>query len=147
MMGLHTELDRRFFVHQQALLDRDFVLATARLDAFLEVLLQHLADEEDLVLPKYEARGGDATDAPLRLFLGEHARIRDFLADFARRLERLRDRPDDRALLVLLDKEASFKNLLLHHDLRERNVLYPFLTARLSEAEQTALLADLRWPG
>ena len=147
MMGLHDELDRRFFAHQRALLDRDFARAARELDAYRERLARHMHDEESLVLPRYAQCGGDAGDAPVRLFRGEHDKMRTFVADFAQRVAALQRTPDDRALLELFDREATYKNLVLHHDLRERNALYPTLAAALPPAEQHAVLAQLAWSG
>jgi len=151
MMGLHDDLAQRFFAHQRSLLDRDFAAAARHLAGYRERLLLHMRDEETLVLPRYTAAGGDATDAPLRLFLGEHGKMRDFVADFERRTAALAASPDDRApndraLLELLDRQATYKNLVLHHDLRERNMLYPFVAAHVSAGEQATVLASLLWP-
>lgn len=140
MMGVHDELAQRFFAHQQALLDRDFARAARELAAYRETLFAHAHDEEQHVLPRYVELGGDATDAPLKLFLGEHKNLRAFVDEFVRRVAALAAAPDDRALLELFDREATYKNLMLHHDLREKNMLYPFLAARLSAAEQAAVL-------
>ncbi|MBX3462974.1 MAG: hypothetical protein KF830_07370 [Planctomycetes bacterium] len=147
MMALHAELDARFFAHQRALLDRDFGGAAAALADYRERLWRHIADEEEHVLPRYEALGGETTDAPVRLFLGEHGNLRKFVDEFTRSTAALAHTADDRALLALLDREAVFKNLLLHHDLRERNALYPFLAERLPAAEQAAVLALRSWAG
>lgn len=147
MMGLHDELGARFFAHQQALLDRDFALAAARLEEYRSRITRHMADEEEAILPHYVAAGGDRTDAPVKLFLGEHEKLRAFLADFAARLEALQQRPDDRSLLELFDRQATYKNLMLHHDLREKNMLYPFLGERLPAGEQQAIEQALRWSG
>ena len=141
MMAVHDELELRFFAHQQALLDRDFARAAQQLAGYRDVLFEHAAAEEAVILPRYQALGGDATDAPLKLFLGEHKNLRAFVDDFGRRVEALRAHPDDRALLELFDRQATYKNLMLHHDLREKNMLYPFLSSRLPAAEQHALLA------
>jgi hemerythrin-like domain-containing protein len=141
MMGEHAVFAARFHAHQVALLDRDFARAARELAAYRDALFAHAAAEERHVLPRYEALGGDATDAPLRLFLGEHANLRRFVDEFVARVAALAKVPDDRALLELFDREATFKNLVLHHDLRERNVLYPFLAARLPATDQAAVLA------
>jgi hemerythrin-like domain-containing protein len=140
LMAHHDGLAASFFAHQQALLDRDFVRAARELADYRAALLDHMHDEESAVLPRYEALGGDP-DTPLRLFLGEHANLRKFVDEFVGRVDALRAVPDDRALLELFDRQATYKNLMLHHDLRERNVLYPFLAARLPAAEQLAILA------
>lgn len=147
MMGLHDELARTFFAHQVALLDRDYATAARHLAVYREHLFAHAADEEVLVLPRYEQLGGDATDAPVKLFLGEHRNLRTFVDDFVVRVRALCERPDDAALLELFDRQATFKNLVLHHDLRERNLLYPFLAARLACEEQEQVLAGRRWRG
>lgn len=147
MMALHDELATSFHAHQVALLDRDFVRAAAALARHHEQLLAHMHDEELLVLPRYRDLGGDATDAPVRLFLGEHGKLREFAADFVARVAALQAAPDDRRLLELFDRQATYKNLMLHHDLRERNMLYPFLAARLPAAEQGQILGARRWSG
>lgn len=144
MMGRHGEFDACFRRHQVALVDRDHQRAAAELAHYQQLLDEHIAQEEAHVIPLHVAHGGDATDAPAKLFLGEHHLIRRFLAEFRTRVEQLVAAPDDDRLLELLDREATFKNLMLHHDLRERNVLYPRLSERLGEAEQVALLARMR---
>src|SRR5262245_43126476 len=101
MMGLHDDLAQRFFAHQTSLLDRDFVRAASFLAGYRERLLLHMQDEESLVLPRYKQAGGNETDAPVRLFLGEHQKMREFVADCEQRVQRLAERPDDRALLEL----------------------------------------------
>lgn len=142
MMGLHDGLAETFFAHQTALLDRDFARAASELARYRERLFAHAQDEERLVLPRYRELGGDDGDAPTRLFLGEHDKLRAFVEDFVARVAALQARPDDARLLELLDREATFKNLVLHHDLRERNALYPFLAARLDRAEQARILGQ-----
>ena len=146
-MGLHDDLALRFFAHQQALLDRDFVRAALQLAGYRQRLLWHMQDEESLVLPRYRQAGGDETDAPVRLFLGEHQKMREFVADCEQRVQRLVERPDDRLLLELFDREATYKNLVMHHDLRERNALYPFVAGKVAANELREILAQLRWRG
>lgn len=147
MMGLHVGLADTFFAHQTALLDRDFGRAASELALYRERLFAHAQDEEQLVLPRYRELGGDDGDAPTRLFYGEHDKMRAFVDDFVARVAELQARPDDARLLELLDREATFKNLVLHHDLRERNVLYPFLAARIDRVEQAKLLTARSWHG
>jgi len=144
LMAVHQQLDQIFFRHQCALLDRDAPRASHCLAEYSAMLLAHIDEEERFILPCYAAHGGDATDAPVRLFQGEHHNLRRFLMDFAERLRVWSQSPDDRLLLELFDRQATFKNLLLHHDLRERNMLYPHLSRSLSATEQQCLLAELR---
>ncbi|MEQ1633872.1 MAG: hemerythrin domain-containing protein [Planctomycetota bacterium] len=147
MMLLHDDLAQSFHRHQISLLDRAFERAAQELASYRDHLFAHARDEEDHVLPRYRELGGDATDAPVRLFAGEHDKLRAFVDDFVTRVDALRQQPSDADLLVLLDREATFKNLVLHHDLRERNMLYPFLAERLGAADQRAILAARRFAG
>lgn len=143
LMSVHVELDALFLVHQRALLDRDVARARSAFARFRDVLLRHAADEEAIVLPLYAACGGDATDSPAAQFRLEHDKLRRFLDELGPRLDALAQPIDDRELLAILDRESWFKNLLLHHDLRERNALYPRLSSLCDEAAQRAALAQL----
>lgn len=147
MMGLHDDLAQAFFSHQTALLDRDFARAASHLARYREQLFAHAQDEEQFVLPRYRELGGDDGDAPVRLFLGEHDKLRMFVDEFTARIASLCAQPDDAKLLELLDREATFKNLVLHHDLRERNMLYPFLAARLGADAQRSILESRSFRG
>jgi len=147
MMALHVQLEERYHRHQVALLDRDFARATHELAEYRERLFRHMVDEEERVLPHYRDLGGDGSNAPVKLFLGEHQRMREFVLDCLARCEELQAEPDDHRLLELFDREATYKNLVLHHDLRERNALYPFLAARLNAEVQRELFAAMNWRG
>lgn len=150
MMPVHARLDALFFAHQQALLDRDAPRALLAFTVFRDTLLHHARDEESQVLPLYVACGGDASDSPSAQFRIEHDKLRRFLAELEPRLESLctlavaSDRSAaDRELLGILDRESWFKNLLVHHDLRERNALYRLLSAECDEERQRAALAAM----
>ena len=146
LMPLHDALESLFFAHQVALLDRDAARALRGFDAFRTAIETHASDEEEQVLPLYAQCGGDDTDSPVAQFRIEHDKIRRFLAELSPRLSALAAsaRIDDRELLGILDRESWFKNLFIHHDIRERNVLYPFLSRHCAEDLQLAALSRLR---
>ena len=50
----------------------------------------------------------------------------------------------ERGVLFLLDSQHLFKRLLVHHDSRERRMLYPLLDEVTTEQEREGLLAALR---
>jgi hemerythrin-like domain-containing protein len=149
MMAVHDRLEDLFFRHQCALLDRDLPAARTLLSKFTALLLTHAEDEESWILPAYVESGGDATDSPAKQFRLEHDKLRRFLAEIGVRLAA--DLPDDalaqrREILGILDRESWFKNLLTHHDLRERRVLYPRLSQSLECHRQLELLSHLSSP-
>jgi hypothetical protein len=69
--------------------------------------------------------------------------MQELLVVFKQTLSSLKHNPDGRkrGILWLLDRQATFKNLMEHHDLREANILYPALDRVTSEAERREILA------
>jgi hemerythrin-like domain-containing protein len=142
LLDIHSVLKELFLQHQEALLDADLMRARGRLEEFERRLLHHIREEEILLLPVYE-RAGAIPGGPPVLFTGEHKRMQELLAGFKQALSLLEQNPDSRkrATLWLLDRQATFKNLMEHHDLRETNILYPTLDRVTSEAERREILA------
>jgi hemerythrin-like domain-containing protein len=142
LLDIHKTLKEVFLQHQEALLDGDLGRAMERLSEFERRLLPHIRDEEDLLLPVYERAGGIPGGQPI-LFTGEHKRMRELLAGFQGALSALEQNPEGRkrGVLRLLDRQATFKSLMEHHDLREANILYPALDRVTSDAERREILA------
>lgn len=142
LLDIHKALKELFLQHQEALLDGDLTRAGKRLDEFEGRLLHHIREEEELLLPVYK-RAGAIPGGPPALFTGEHKRMQELLAGFKQVLSSLEQSPDGRkrGILWLLDRQATFKNLMEHHDLREANILYPALDRVTSEAERREILA------
>ena len=97
--------------------------------------------EEDLLLPVY-VRAGRIQGGPIEFYTGEHKKMLKFLVRFTERLDELKHNPANltRAIIELFDEEAQFKQLMQHHDMRERNILYPTLDRVTSEEERRQLL-------
>jgi hemerythrin-like domain-containing protein len=142
LLAVHRVLDELFFSHQEALLNRDLPAAAARLKSFEHLLADHVWDEEDVLLPVY-GRAGTIPGGPPALFTGEHKRLQEMLSDFNNCLASLAEASaaPTRGILWLFDREATFKNLMTHHHLREANIFYPALDRVTSEAERRELLA------
>ena len=141
LLDIHRVLKELFLEHQESLLDGDLTRGAERLEEFERNLLRHIRDEEDLLLPVY-VRAGAIPGGPPVLFTGEHKRMQELLAGFKQTLSSLAQTPDGRkrGILWLLDRQATFKNLMEHHDLREANILYPALDRVTSEAERREIL-------
>ena len=146
LLKLHEDLDELFLLHQEALFALDVHLALERLLEFERQILSHMRDEEELLLPVYE-RAGRIPGGPVEFFTGEHKKMLEFLSRFKETLLRLTSQPANlkREVIKLFDQEATFKNLVEHHDQRERNILYPTLDRVTSEEERRQLLARCRW--
>jgi hemerythrin-like domain-containing protein len=140
-MKVHEYLDELFLQHQEALLQLDIELAAERLMSYEHELRLHMQVEEEWLLPVY-ARAGKIPGGPPEFFTGEHRRMREFLERIAARLEEMKlDRANlSRRVIALFDEEAAYKNLLLHHEMRERNLLFPTLDRVTDETERRELV-------
>ena len=144
LLRLHQQLDELFFDHQRALLRLDLKAATAALEAYETRLLAHMRDEEGLMIPLYRKRVEAPVGGTAEIFLGEHDKLRQYLVLFKEELGKLESEDDlERGVLFLLDSQHLFKRLLVHHDSRERKMLYPLLDHVTTEQERKSLFAQL----
>jgi len=145
VLEIHNVLKELFLQHQDALLDLDFGRARERLGEFERRLLSHIREEEELLLPVFERAGTIPGGSPV-LFTGEHKKMVELLQDFKRALSSLGESQYGlkRSVLWLLDRQATFKNLMEHHNLREANIFYPTLDRVTSEVERREILSRCR---
>ena len=145
LLMLHQQLDDLFFEHQSALLHLDLGHASTLLEAYETELLEHIRDEEELLIPLYRERVEAPVGGSAEIFLGEHDKLRQFLVLFGQELTRMAAADQlERGVLFLLDSQHLFKRLLVHHDARERKFLYPLLDQVTTEPERVSLFQKLR---
>lgn len=102
----------------------------------------HIKDEEEALIPGYGAKISDVQGGAVALFLGEHKKIRRFLAEFDDMLKQLRHQKSivlKHKIIELLDREAMYKGLLAHHHAREHNALFRWLDLVTTPEERTGL--------
>lgn len=134
LLEVHAQLEELFLLHQEALLRLDIARAGDLLERYELALQAHMRDEDEYLLPRYAA-GGAAPRASAELFEAEHDRIKHFVAKFRVRVDQLAADPTPRGVIALITDQALFKGLMEHHDIREKELLYPTLD-RLIESEQ-----------
>jgi hemerythrin-like domain-containing protein len=145
LLILHQQLDEVFVEHQRSLLRLDLRAASDALQAYEAELLIHMRDEEEWMIPLYRERAEAPVGGAAEIFLGEHNKLRQFLALFKEELVKLESAKDlERGVLFLLDSQHLFKRLLVHHDHRERKMLYPLLDQVTTEAERKTLFGTFR---
>lgn len=122
LLRLHGVLEDLFLLHQEALLLLDVNAARELLAIYRELLAIHMHHEETrvlLLLPPVKKW-------PKVLYTGQHEKMRAHLDAIEQRLTALSTAaPDRRAVLALLDAEATYKHLEEHHDGAEREGLFP----------------------
>jgi hemerythrin-like domain-containing protein len=142
LLRVHQQLDDLFLEHQRALMRLDLSRAASLLGEYEAQLLAHIRDEEDVMIPLYRQRAAAPIGAAAEIFLGEHDKIRQFLALFKAEIEKIKKSDDiERGALFLIDSQHLFKRLLVHHDTRERKMLYPLLDEVTTERERQRLFA------
>ena len=140
VLSEHIDLEYLFEKHQRALVSRDIAESLAAIQAFERGLLQHIAFEDDVLLPLYAAKGAEE-GGTLSIFHAEHRKLREMAEDLVRQslaLERSSDLLG--SILEILDHEALFKGLFSHHAVREENLLFPALEARTTQGEREKVL-------
>lgn len=144
LLEIHRRLDKLFLEHQRSLLRLDLVAASAALDAYEVELLAHIRDEELFMIPLYRERVNAPVGGAAEIFLGEHEKLRQFLVLFREEIEKIRKMDDvERGALFLIDSQHLFKRLLVHHDTREKKILYALLDEVTTEAERETLFGRL----
>lgn len=143
LMGVHERLDALFLRHRLAWMEGKIDEAKELFAHYANDLRGHKAEEEAHILPVYAQRAPKAPGADVSFFLLEHKKLEEFLQQFE---EEFRQGGEWTPLrrLKLLDKQVTFLNFLLHHDLRERNALYPTMDKILTEEEKSLILARLK---
>lgn len=145
LLQLHRRLDGLFLEHQRALLRLNLSGASQIFDQYEGELLAHIQDEESLMIPLYAERVTAPVGGAPDIFLGEHNKLRQFLVLFKEELNKLGTVDDlERGVLFLIDSEHLFKRLLVHHDTREKKMLYPLLDTITTGIERQALFKQLQ---
>lgn len=142
MLHVHSILSELFQLHQETLLDADIPLALKRLGEFEAALRSHIKDEEEVLLPVFE-RAGKVEGCTAEILKFEHKRMLRFVSTFRKMLKRVK-KGNKRDMIRLLDMQSEFKRLVDHHDLRERNALYPVLDKVTKNSERALLLEKCR---
>src|SRR5262245_1362579 len=89
LLTIHRELDSLFTRHQHALLHFDFPSAGELLHAYKERLEHHMVFEEEHPIPLYEERASIERGGETKLFLDEHAKMRNFVQLFVEATDQL----------------------------------------------------------
>lgn len=143
LLAVHRMLEETFLCHQETLLSLDIHSASEILARYKPELLTHMKQEEDLLLPLYQARAGKIPGGAVELFLGEHRKMTAFITEFQAALARMRGQGGSqlkRSVISLLDRECMYKSLAEHHNLREKNILYPWLDRITTEPERATII-------
>ena len=147
LLLIHRQLDEHFLEHQRALIRGNLIAALSRLEQYQEQLLDHIKDEEEILLPIFEARVKAPVGGSAEIFRNEHIKIRDYVALLKAEIPKLSKATDrEQAAIFMLDSETTFKRLMVHHDNREHKFLYPLLDEVTTDDERAEIFQKLSNP-
>ena len=143
LLGVHGRLREQLAVHRDYVVGLEFGRALEELEAFERELRAHMDDEERLILPVYRERVGAVRGGDAEMFSLEHRNILRNLETAKEALRRLAatSGAGRRQAHEFLDAEGMLLHLIEHHDLREKNILYPKLDEALTPEERASILS------
>jgi iron-sulfur cluster repair protein YtfE (RIC family) len=122
----HRLCDELFASAKAAVTQRDWDSARGRFDHFHAAMQRHLAREENVLFPAFEARTAN-TMGPTQVMRMEHGRMRRLMQDMARATA---DEDHSRYLCLA----ATLQMLLQQHNLKEEELLFPMIDLMLDDA-------------
>lgn len=134
MGGDHKVCDDLFASAEAAVADKNWDSARGLFDRFEAAMAHHLAMEEEVLFPAFEARTG-MTMGPTQVMRSEHEQMRDLIASMARAVA---ESGQDRYLGL----SETLNMLMQQHNLKEENVLYP-MTDQVLGGERDDLIRSM----
>jgi hemerythrin-like domain-containing protein len=134
----HRRLDAILAAAKQSLHSGDIVRGFARFSEFRDGLERHIAAEEEVLFPMFEALTGGAGGGPTHVMRLEHREIRRLMGEIASELERHGGDGHTTPLAALTAR-------IYAHNGKEERILYPAMDQAARDADALeALLRRIR---
>lgn len=131
----HRFCDDLFASAETAVAQGQWETARSLFERFLAAVTHHLAMEETVLFPAFEARTGSG-GGPTQVMRMEHEQMRALFQDMARAIaETSRD--------SYLGLSETLNMLMQQHNLKEENVLYPMADQMLA-GERDGLIGSMQ---
>ena len=131
----HRACDDLFASAEGAVAQKNWDSARKLFEQFQAAMAHHLAMEEDLLFPAFEARTGNSM-GPTHVMRMEHEQMRDLLQNMA---SALADANQGRYLGL----SETLNMLMQQHNLKEENMLYP-MSDQVLAGERDALIQAMQ---
>lgn len=136
--------DQLFISHQLALMHKDNEQALVIFEELYKYRRRHLEIMESILIPAFEkCQSQIPAGAREKYFLREKKLIEKELNKFVHLLSERVLNPSKSDLVNLFEEYTWLKDLLDHHDAREKAFLFPVLEQNLSAAEKNNLIKEL----
>jgi len=141
-LKLNLELcDKLFLQHQVQLLHKKNEQAFAIFEKLTLIRKVHLTVMEDCLLPVFKKTLQQIPDGAKPLYFErEKKQILKYLNKYIRKLGSIILNSEELDIVTLFEEYAWFKDLMDHHDAREKAFLFPILDEKLQKSEKIELL-------
>lgn len=130
--------------HLEAVVLGDLLAARQTFLHFAALLHGHSGSEDEVLIPVFEREGLETDGCSVAILSKEHAKLRRLVAT-----EQERVFADDATLdaptrILWVESMHMLKEVLEHHDMRERAAFNPVLDQALGETQASALAAKAK---
>ena len=142
ILEIHRFLQDELLLHQESLVLGELEEASVHLDRFARAVRAHIRAEDEVLVPVYVGNGDQRAAGSAELITAEHRKIEKLLARAEAKMDSLLHFGEITAQQVIstIEEERILKELLSHHDQRERNTMVPELDGRLQGEERVRIL-------
>jgi len=145
----HLDLRELFLQHQEKLLQGQLNEALSCLDRYNLCHQTHAQLEERYLFPEF-AKIKKQSKWDVSLYEKEHGKITSLLETIVKDLhwlnkQQFSDSQLSRNIIVLLDKEKTFKGLTQHHEEREEDAMLKDLDEQLERSKIRELVSDIKF--
>ncbi len=144
LLDRHAELSARLRMHLQAVVVGDLAQARKAFGSFAALLEAHSAAEDEVLLPAFDRLGLESNGCTLDILDKEHRKLRRLLDDARHRVFSADVDLTPAVRLQWIEETRMLKEVLEHHDVRERAAFNPALDEALDQAEAAALAGEAR---
>lgn len=127
----HRECDEILADAEAPLAAKDWQGYSAKWQAFVDELFQHLAMEEEVLFPAFEQATG-ITQGPTMVMRSEHEQMRAYVGQMNQAIE-VKDQ--ERAMGLV----ESLMLLIQQHNMKEEQMLYPMCDMRIDDSEDVLI--------
>jgi iron-sulfur cluster repair protein YtfE (RIC family) len=131
----HRACDDLFASAETAMAQKDWDSARDLFGHFQAAMARHLAMEEEVLFPAFEARTGNSM-GPTEVMRMEHEQMRGLLQDMASAVA-------DASHSRYLGLSETLNMLMQQHNLKEENMLYP-MSDRVLSSERDGLIRAMQ---
>lgn len=144
LLESHVELTARLNQHLQAVVVGDLEQARTTFHFFAALLVAHSLSEDRLLMPVFEKLGLESNGCSIDILDKEHRKLRRLMADASERIFAAGVDLTPALRLSWIEDTRLLKEVLEHHDVRERAAFNPTIDQALDQAEAAALAGEAR---